>query len=146
MLLSDCRPVVAGVWCLLILLVSASGCAGPNGDVPNETATDRALAAEEEYIETRLESATCVDGWGFEDYGGHGETATALNRSDGGVYVVVRHPFWYLTAELEADVGTEATYLVTADGARRVGGTEVSPCRERSAGAAAGPGVPISEA
>ena len=54
----------------------------------------------------------------------------------------VRHPFWYATAELEADVGTEATYLVTADDARRVGGTEVSPCRERSAGAAAGPGVP----
>ena len=128
MLPSDCRPAAAGVWCLLILLVSASGCAGPNGDVSNETATDRALAAEEVYIETRLEGATCVDGWGFEDYVGWGETATALNRSDGGVYVAVRHPFWYSTAELEADVGTEATYLVTADDARRVGGTEVSPC------------------
>ena len=42
--------------------VSASNCAGPNGDVSDETATDRALAAEEEYIETRLEDATCVDG------------------------------------------------------------------------------------
>ena len=145
MLPSDCRPAAAGVWCLLVLFVSVSGCAGPDGDVSNGTATDRALAAEEEYIETRLESATCVDGWGFEDYGGGGETTTALNRSDGGVYVAVRHPFWYSTAELDADVGTEATYLVTADGARRVGGTEVSPCR-RSAGAAAGPGVRTSEA
>ena len=127
---SGCRPTVAGVWCLLILFVSASGCTAlsGDGDVSNETATDRALAAEEKYIETRLEGATCVDGWGFEDYVGWGEAATALNRSDGGVYVAVRHPFWYSTAELDADVGTEATYLVTADGARRVGGTEVSPC------------------
>ncbi|PSQ13856.1 hypothetical protein BRD02_11350 [Halobacteriales archaeon QS_8_69_73] len=116
------------MWCLFVLFVSASGCAGPNGDVSDETATDRALAAEEEYIETRLEGAACVDGWGFEDYGGWGETATALNRSDGGVYVAVRHPFWYSTVELDADIGTEATYLVTADDARRVGGTEVSPC------------------
>ena len=90
---SDCRPAIAGGWCLLVLLVSASGCAGPNGDVSNGTATDRALAAEEAYIETRLEGATCVDGWGFEDYGGWGETATALNRSDGGVYVAVGRPF-----------------------------------------------------
>ena len=112
----------------------------------NETATDRALAAEEAYIETRLESATCVDGRGFENYGAWGETATALNRSDGGVYVAVGRLFRYATAELDADVGTEATYLVTADDARWVGGTEVSPCRERSAGPAAGPDVPTSEA
>ena len=59
---SGCRPAVAGVWCLFNTFVSASNCAGPNGDVSDETATDRALAAEEEYIETRLEDATCVDG------------------------------------------------------------------------------------
>ena len=89
MLPSDYHPTAAGMWCLLVLFVSASGCAGPNGDVSNETATDRALAAEEEYIETQFESATCVDDWGFEDYEGWGETATALNRSDGGVYVAL---------------------------------------------------------
>ena len=91
MLSSDCHPTAAGMWCLLVLFVSASGCTAlsGDGDVSNETATDRALAAEEEYVETRLEGATRVDGWGFEDYGGWGETAPALNRSDGGVYVAL---------------------------------------------------------
>lgn len=89
---------------------------------------ERALAAEEAYISEELENASCVDEWGLTDYGGWGKEATPINRSSDGVYVEVRHPYWFGTEELEADAGSEATYLVTDNGVQRLGGTKVSPC------------------
>lgn len=88
----------------------------------------RVLAAEEAYITDQLENASCVEEWGLTDYGGWGKGATVISQSADGVYVKVRHPYWYGTGELESDGGSEATYLVTDDETQRLSGTNVTPC------------------
>ena len=101
----------------------------PSPSVDGATeAKDQALTAEEEYITEQLGNAPCVEEWGLTDYVGWGKGATVINQSADGVYVEVRHPFWYSTRNEEADVGTEAIYLVTGDEVQRRSGTKVSPC------------------
>ncbi|QLG29685.1 hypothetical protein HUG10_18940 (plasmid) [Halorarum halophilum] len=115
--------------CLCCLVVSATiaGCLGGAG-VGDAEARERALAAEGDHIAEQLENATCVEGWGPTSYAGVEREATVTNRTADGVYVEVTHPYWYSTGRDEADVGSNARYLVTADAVRRVGGTDVSPC------------------
>lgn len=91
-------------------------------------AQERTLAAEEVYITEQLENASCVEEWGLTDYGGWGKGATVINQSADGIYLKVRHPYWYGTGELESDGGSEATYLVTDDETQRLSGTNVTPC------------------
>lgn len=102
-------------------------------DVPNISdaeANARALAAEEEYLTRRLENATCLEGW---DFGGTVERrATVLDRTADTVYVEVTHPYAYGQelgrGDSVSDTGSNARYVVTAEGTRRVSGDGVSPC------------------
>ena len=96
--------------------------------ISNSDAKERALAAEERHITEQLENASCVESWSPISFVGLEEQATVTNRTDDGVYVVVNHPYSYSTAQVEADVESEAHYLVTSDDADRIRGTKVSPC------------------
>lgn len=126
--MTDTRPGTGALClCCLLLSLSIAGCTGGPG-VSNGDAKERALSAEEDYIAEELESAACVESWGLTSYAGVEAEARVTNRTDDGVYVSVRHPYWYSTEEVEADVGSEARYLVTGEATERVGGTEVSPC------------------
>lgn len=97
-------------------------------ETTNERAKDRALTAEKKHITEQLENASCVEDWGLGDYGGWGKEATVINQSTDGVYVTVRHPYWYGTEEVESDGGSEATYQVTDAEVQRLSGTNISPC------------------
>ena len=97
-------------------------------DVTDEEARERALDAEERHITERLENSSCVESWSLNSYVGLEEQATTTNRTDSGVYVAVKHPYTYGTEREEADVASEAEYLVTTDDLNRVSGTDVSPC------------------
>ncbi|WP_049986231.1 hypothetical protein [Halobellus rufus] len=111
----------------LAALLLTAGCLG--GDtVSTGDAKERALEAEAEYVTQQFENASCVDEWGLESYTGVEREATVANRTSEGVYVDVSQPFWYSTAEVDADVGSEARYLVTENDTRRLDGTDVSPC------------------
>ena len=114
----------------LVVALSLAGCLGIDGGpaVTDEAARERALAAEEQYLRDRLENASCAEGWGTNSYTGIQQEATVVNHTTDGVFVDVVHPFWYGTATVDADGRSEATYLVTDDEARRVRGTDVSPC------------------
>ena len=112
---------------LLVALVLVAGCTG-RPPVAADEATERALAAEEEYISTRLDGASCVDGWSLRSYVGLSENATVHNTTDDAVYVDVTHPYTYATETVNADIASEATYRVTANETERVAGTDVSPC------------------
>jgi hypothetical protein len=122
------RPRTAAL-CLCCLLVSPAiaGCLGGSG-VPTDDAKERALSAEEDYITRQFENASCVEGWSLTSFVGVEEAATVTNRTADGVYVAVTHPYSYSTEQVEADVGSDARYFVTADTIERVDGTEVSPC------------------
>lgn len=120
--------------CVLLSGVLAGCVGGPvvgSGDGPDPTderAVERALAAEEEYVVSALESASCVESWGLTPYGGIEENGTVADRTGEGVVVTVTHPYWYGTEELESDGGTEARYRVTAGSVERLDGTELAPC------------------
>lgn len=126
------RPFLA--LCVLLSGVLAGCVSGPlvgPGSEPastDERAVERALAAEEEYVVSALESAPCVESWGLTPYGGIEANGTVTDRTDGRVVVTVTHPYWYGTDELEADGGTEARYRVTAGSVERLDGTELEPC------------------
>ncbi|MFC6952384.1 hypothetical protein [Halorubellus litoreus] len=115
------------VSCCLLVVLATAGCLTAGG-VSNDDATERALDAEEASITERFENASCVESWSLTSYVGIDEEATVLNRTADGVYVNVTHPLSYATDDEEADVATDATYLVTENETRRVSGTNVSPC------------------
>ncbi|RDI72762.1 hypothetical protein [Halopelagius longus] len=94
----------------------------------NEEARERALTAEETHITEAFENASCVEGWGLTSYVGQEKDATVTDRTAEGVVVEVTHPFWYSTEQVEADARSNARYLVTAEGTRRLDGDDVSPC------------------
>lgn len=113
----------------MMSIVLLSGCRSDGtAKISNSSAKDRALAAEEQYITEQLGNASCVDSWGLVSFTGLQKEATVTNRTSDGVYVVVRHPYVYSTEEVDADVESEAHYLVTSDDIDRISGTEVSPC------------------
>lgn len=91
------------------------------------TAEAQALAAEERYLVSRLQNASCLLSWGTTPATASKE-ATIVNRSADGVVVDVTHPYWYSIEGEEADLVSEAFYLVNETGVRRTSGDEVSPC------------------
>ena len=101
----------------------------------DSTARERALAAEEEYLEGQLAGAPCLDDWGTTATVVSKE-ATVTDRTEDGVRVDVLHPYWYTrtvtdqgtSIQEHADAGSRATYLVTTEGADRVNGDVVAPC------------------
>lgn len=111
--------------CLVVILTA--GCLGGSA-VPAEEAKERALAAEEAYITSQLENASCVESWGLTSYSGVEKEAAVTNQTAEGVYIQVTHPYWYGTEQVEADVGSDALYLVTPEEVQRLDGTHVSPC------------------
>ena len=116
---------------LLALVVVLAGCAGFGGfgqAVTNEEARERALAAEKRHITDQLANASCVESWSPNSFVGIEREASVTNRTGGGVHVAVRHPYSYSTDQAEADVASDAVYLVTADDVDRLSGTTVSPC------------------
>lgn len=113
--------------CCLLVVVSTAGCLGGSG-VSNSDAKERVLAAEEEHITEQFENASCVESWSPISFVGLEKQAKVTNRTDEGVYVAVKHPYSYSTEQDEADVESDAQYLVTPDGVQRISGTTVSPC------------------
>jgi hypothetical protein len=113
----------------VVVAIALAGCSGLGGpDVTDDAAKERALTAEEQYLTARFENASCVEDWGLQSFTGIDREATVVNRTTDGLYVDVTQPFWYSTAEVEADVSSEATYLVTRDDVARVAGREIKPC------------------
>ncbi|WP_058366176.1 hypothetical protein [Haloparvum sedimenti] len=99
----------------------------PNPPVGDEEATERALAAEEAYLQDRLSAADCLENWGTTPTTASREAAVVAH-TDEHVRVELQHPYWYSTASAEADSASEAVYEVTADDERRVEGDEIQPC------------------
>lgn len=122
-----CPRTVALCLCCLLVSLPVAGCLGGSG-VSNGDARERALSAEEDHIARQFENASCVEEWGLTSFVGVEAEASVTNRTADGVYVAVTHPYWYATEQEEADVGSNARYLVTDDATERLDGTEVSPC------------------
>jgi hypothetical protein len=114
-------------YCGVVSALALGGCLGSRG-LSNANARERALTAEERYLRTRLGNATCVETWRLTSFTGREQSATVTNRTAEGVTVAVTHPYSFSSENRDAAVETDARYLVTEDEARRVDGTEVSPC------------------
>ncbi|ELZ24288.1 hypothetical protein C475_13602 [Halosimplex carlsbadense 2-9-1] len=106
---------------LLVFLAAVSGCQS------GIDAEQRALDAEERYLSAEFENASCVESWGTSSPIVEAESSV-VNRTDGGVYVEVRHPYFYGTNSTEEDGASEAVYRVTAENETRVSGDSVVPC------------------
>ncbi|MFC7202224.1 hypothetical protein ACFQJC_01750 [Haloferax namakaokahaiae] len=115
--------------------VSLAGCLGgtpsAGDELSNTSAKQRALDAEREYLESRLGNASCLSEWGITATTTSKEAAIT-NRTAEGVLVEIRHPYSYEAKHGDsysiADQSSQATYLVTNEGAERVSGDDVSPC------------------
>ena len=110
--------------------IGLAGCLG--GAISEVYLTDgvaeqRAIEAEESYLVEKLESASCLTGWGTEETTAQ-TTATVAERTAEGVVVEVTHAYWYSTDFVEADGASEARYVVTENEARRIQGDTISPC------------------
>lgn len=96
-------------------------------ELSNETAKERALHAEERYLERRLANEGCVAEWGT--WGTvTSEEATLRNHSVEGVTVDVKHPYWWGNDDVSYDGASRARYLVTPDVSTRLDGDRVDPC------------------
>jgi hypothetical protein len=113
--------------CGVGVVLAVSGCVGSR-EMSNANAKERALTAEERYLRSRLENASCVETWSLTSFVSLEQSATVTNRTSEGVTVEVSHPYSFSSTDLEADVETDARYLVTPNETRRVDGTEVTPC------------------
>ncbi|WP_410764715.1 hypothetical protein [Haloferax sp. DFSO60] len=108
---------------LLVALIVLAGVAF----LPNGVAKQRAIAHEETYLDTQLANESCLTSYG---------TAETTSRTRASVVdygltsrtVRVHHAYWFSTEELDADVSSVATYVVTLDSVRRVDGETVTPC------------------
>lgn len=114
---------ISGVAVSLGIAGCSSGASSGPG-VSNETAKERALAAEESHLAETLGNVGCLDEWGTTATTAS-KRATISNRSSDGVYVAVTHPYWYYTDEVEADGSTNALYVVTAETTERKRGDPV---------------------
>ncbi|MFC7203649.1 hypothetical protein ACFQJC_08990 [Haloferax namakaokahaiae] len=108
---------------LLVALVVLAGVVY----LTNGVATQRAIEHEEAYLNSQLSNATCLTSYGTT------ETTSRTRASVVGYgltsrTVRVQHAYWFSTGELDADGSSEATYEVTIDSVRRVGGDSVTPC------------------
>lgn len=96
-------------------------------EISDEEATTRALAAEETYLQSRLQNASCLLSWGTTPTTSS-EEATVVERTAEGVVVDVTHPYWYSKEGEEADLSSHAFYLVTETRIERTSGDDVAPC------------------
>ena len=99
----------------------------PFAEVSDSDAEARALAAEEAYLESRLQNASCLLSWGTTPTTASKE-AMVVERSADGIVVDVRHPYWYSKEGEEADLSSHAFYLVTETSVERTSGDDVAPC------------------
>ncbi|MFC7071459.1 hypothetical protein [Halobaculum lipolyticum] len=106
----------------LALLVLAAGTT-----FASDAAGDRALAAEQAFLEDRLAAADCLDSYGTGEVV-VSERARVVGVRPTGLVVDVRHPYALSTGRLEADAVAEARYLVGPDAVRRLDGDEIDPC------------------
>ena len=123
-----------------------SGCAGSPGgtttdadqpqrttvapaQLPDSEATDRALAAEAEYVSERLRNASCIDYWEIGQFTMEA-TASVENRTHRGRVVAVQRPYSWGKKEpdLVADTASNARYLVTENETVRRSGKSIDPC------------------
>jgi hypothetical protein len=121
----------------VVLLVAGCGGAGDTplrGDDPttpavptDATATDRALAAEGEYVSARLANASCLTYWELGEFTASA-TATVTNRTQDGVVVAVQRPYSWGTNQTVADGVSNARYLVTDTETIRRSGPSIAPC------------------
>lgn len=98
-----------------------------SSDLSDSTAKDRALTAEETYLSAHLSNESCLNDWGTTPTTMDKE-ATIVNRTADGVVVDVTHPYWYSTGSSEADLGSNARYLVTENETTRLSGDDIDPC------------------
>lgn|GEM_PF-2157761 len=115
------RSRSATLLCVCLLITSGTGC------LSGSDAKQRALDAEETHLSAGFENAPCVESWGTSSPVVEAESSV-INRTDGSVYVEVRHPYFYGTNSTEEDGASEAVYRVTADSETRVSGDIVVPC------------------
>ncbi|WP_410766939.1 hypothetical protein [Haloferax sp. DFSO60] len=101
----------------------------PFAEITNGTAAQRALAAEESYLKSQLQNASCLTSWGTLSTTGSKEV-NVVNRTSDGIAVEVQHPYSYGKEDplVEADGYSRATYLVTEERVERIAGREISPC------------------
>ncbi|MBX0321580.1 hypothetical protein EGH21_00920 [Halomicroarcula sp. F13] len=97
------------------------------------TAERRALDAESEYVDHRLEQqAACLSDWGTDEGAGPSRDAEIRQVTLGGVYVDVTVPYAYTVGtgddRVFADTASRATYVVTPTTTTRVGGDDVAVC------------------
>jgi hypothetical protein len=105
--------------------------------VSDERAKQRALAAEEDYLQGQLSDASCLSDWGTTASVTNSK-ATVQTRTSDGVRVNVTHPYWWTKRWTEtnsnkshqsnADAASEARYLVTSETDERLSGDRVEPC------------------
>ena len=107
---------------VLVVLVSVTG-----ATVVTDAAGDRALAAEEAYLDDRLAAADCLDSYGTAEIV-VSERARVVAVRPTGLVVAVRHPYAYSTTDLEADDASEARYLVGPTATERLVGDRIDPC------------------
>lgn len=116
----------------LALGVGIAGCSSAEStdqaehDVSNWTAKERALDAEETLLTDHLQNASCLENWGTTETT-VSKRATVTKRTSDGVYVEVTHPYWYHTDDTEADLGSNALYVVTDETTERKRGDSLSP-------------------
>jgi hypothetical protein len=128
------RRIIALGFGILLIGLGIAGCSSPTSsnaidEIPNESAKERALDAEEAYLKAQFRNASCVESWGTYATAGIDRNATIINRTADGVYVEVTHPYWYGTDDnTEVDDGSTALYLVKHETVHRIRGDDVSPC------------------
>lgn len=117
----DRRHVIALLFALLI--VAAWGAFVTNGD-----AKRRALSHEEAFLEAELENSSCLGSYGTDETTDEKRASVVGYQLDGRT-VRVLHPYWYGTADEEADSTSEAVYSVSGETVRRVRGEPLNlPC------------------
>lgn len=97
----------------------------PPATLTDAAAAEVALAAEAASLYRRLNASLDPDDFGLSATTAQA-AATVLNRSDGGVYVRVRHPYSWNADGQHADGLSEAVYFVTTERVDRRRGTDVS--------------------
>ena len=94
-------------------------------------AEERALGAEERYVSSQLEDASCLGSWGTNE-GTVSRAARITGVTASGLRVSVTLPYAYMTERdgqtIHADTASEAVYAVSLTGTRRVSGDTISPC------------------
>ena len=89
------------------------------GETKNQNVTDEVLCAEEQYLQSQLEQADCVNEWGTSGTVVE-EQASIINETANETYVHVRHPYSWGNNKISSDGASNATYLVTRDRIKRV--------------------------